>query len=291
MLAYFKDGLLSSWLTEHGCGKTAKQLPPWKPSDSISDNELFKLIYKAIFGKDCTADLEAAFFDIADFKYCEVDGNIIDIQNNKIVLPGNAMEIKFVYKALEDIDSKIRFKISKLESTSERWTVDNKMELCSKGSDFSISFPFNIIGQDREGTYVWDFVSDHEEKLYEMELYVNQRIISLNNGEQLTIYRLNDEKHDFWVTEPILKKVAYNPRGKTQAMLNELNTKTEFHRFRLATRKELKKVVENKVFSGYSKRRIIYYPFFDGRWIRFLGSDLKTIDDVKSFDFVVVLAK
>lgn len=303
LLAYFKDGLLSSWLVEHGYGKTAKQLPIWKPNDEITDNELFKAIYKVIFGQECTADLESAFSSIAELVYCEVDGTEVPIENNKIEFSEKANEIKFVYKALEEIDSKVSFELTKTESSSEHWTINSKMDSYPKGSEFSVSFSFDTIGKNREGKYVWEFVSDHKERLYEMEIYGNQRIITFKNGEQMTLYRFNDEKHGFgfWVTEPKMIRVSPN------STLKHYNKKDASYKFKWATAIEIKTILEQgtnmfgSVFPPFSKNQQIDYPYFDKRFerVRFMSIGSKTNDNkiknyhysdsVKSYCFVAVL--
>lgn len=290
LLAYFKDGLLSSWLLQHGYGKIAKLLPVWKLHDEISDNELFKAIYKAIFGQECTADLEAAFSSIAELVYCEVDGTIHTIRNNKIELSEKANEIKFVYKALEEIDSKICFELTKPESSSESWTINSKMDSYSKGGEFSISFSLDNIGKNREGKYAWKFVSDHKEGLYNMEIHGNQRKITLNNGEQMTLYRFNDEDHDFWVTEPkVYKDISYN------ATLKYFNKKDSSFKFKWATKGEIKAVLEQganifgTAFPVYTKDKKNKYPYFDESFsfecVRFISISSKTNDNKMRFSY------
>ena len=294
LLAYFKDGLLSIWLVEHGYDKTAKQLPIWKLNDEISDNELFKGIYKAIFGQECTADLEAAFSSIAELVYCEVDGTIMSIQNNKIVLSENSNEIKFVYKALEEIDSKVCFQLTKLKSKPKHYKIDNKKAFCPKGNEFSISFSFHSMGKSREGLYAWDFVSDHRERLFEMEINGNQRQISLNNGEQLTLYRFNDKNHEFWVTKPKLLNVS------SDKALEWLNKKDALFKFKWATIQEIKTILEQgaDLFDPMSFDTAINFRYFDydkrhggGRYISIKPTDLKFsyTNYIKSFCFIAVL--
>ena len=170
------------------------------------------------------------------------------------MLSENANEIKFVYKALEEIDSKVCFELTKLKSKPKHWIVNSKLDSYSKGDEFSIFFNFQ--GKEREGLYVWDFISDHKERLYEMEIYGTQRQISLNNGKQLTLYRCDDKKHVFWVTGgfPIgmlfgpLPKVNYINRRNSQEYekqvrdeLEELNIGVSpRYKFRFGTYDEMK---------------------------------------------------
>lgn len=297
LLAYFKDGLLSNWLVEHGYSKTAKQLPTWKPSDDISDNELFKAIYKVIFERECTADLESAFSSIAELVYCEVDGTEAPIKNNKIELSEKANEIKFVYKALEEIDSKVCFELTKLKSKPKHWAVNSKKDSYSKGEEFSIFFNFQ--GKEREGLYVWNFISDHKERLYEMEIYGIQRHISLNNGELLTLYRFDDEMHEFWVTRPKFLSVS------SDKALEHLNKKDESFKFRWATIQEIETILKQgtELFDSVSFDKAIafryyeYYEYYEyrrydkGRYISIKPKDSEKYftDYCKDFCFVVVL--
>lgn len=298
LLAYFKDDLLSKWLEEHGYGKTAEQLQTWKSSDDISDSELFKAIYKVILGKECTADLDSAFSSIVELVYCEVDGAIITMQDNKIVLPENANEIKFVYKALEEFDSKVCFELKKLKPKPKHWTVDNKMEFCSKGSEFSISFSFHSMGKNREGSYVWCFISDHKERLYEMIIYGNQRQITLNNGEQLTLYRFNDEKHEFWITKPKTLNVS------SDKALEHLNNKDASYKFKWATIQEINTVLKQgaDLFDSVPLDKAIYFRYYEyydlrrydkgNRYIRIIPQKLASdgfSDYCESFCFFAVL--
>lgn len=290
LLAYFKDGLLSNWLVEHGYGKTAKQLPTWKLFDDISDNELFKAIYKVIFERECTADLESAFLNMAELLSCEIDGEMIEVQNNKFFISNNAKEIRFTFKALEDIDSRVCFELVRVNGIPGHWKARSGLESYANGSEITISFSFQSLGINRKGSYVWKYVSNRKDTIFQMELDDNVHMVNCKDGSRVRLFRFINEKKEFWVTEPRHSPSSYYSGNEAAAsaekLLNELELKTQ-HKVRWARLNEIKTICEQslKVFGkDYSTKML---PFLSGSFTKFYDGQ-STVSNPKKFYFVAV---
>lgn len=293
LLAYFKDGLLSSWLMEHSYGKIAKLLPVWKLNDEISDNELFKAIYKAIFGRECTADLDSAFSQKAVLLRCEVNGKpTLPEDNTFTISPNEVQELKFVFKALEEIDSKMVFGLEKMNSRQAPLKAESELGWYAAGSEFSVIFKLGK--QQCDDSFILKFNSSKQETVCKLDVLSNTTEIELKDGWRLKLFyfKNEDKKNGFWITEPYADaRLSIYPDGYNSAVVNVIDTIRELNKkafpieFRLAKRIEIDTVLK----SGAYPAKNVYFPIDDQNYTYFYNGKEK-LEYYVSHCFVAVLS-
>lgn len=269
LLAYYKDQVLVSWLEEHGCKNESNRLPLWEEGYDTLNNDVFKVVYEAIMNKECSSELDSAFSQQAELLRCEVDGEHMPIRNNTItMMVGGAKELKLVFKALEEIDSFMKFQIEKLNSKKIIWPqIKTENNSYSKGSEFSISFSLSQLGKKNEGSYI---VRRSNDVVCNLELLNNTIEIEfpLQNSRTLKLYPMVYKHYVFYITNPEVMNWEKNKQGLIEdCELDKLNNVIKPHRLRFATKREIEGLISGPISSELAKiflaQKGLYYPFVD----------------------------
>lgn len=304
LLAYYKDQVLSNWLEEHGFENESCRLPLWENGDGKPDNELFKEIYRVLLGKECTADLDSAFSQKAMLLRCEVDGKPATIVDGTITVFSidKHKEIRFVFKAMEEIDSIMAFELVKHNSRKKPLMKKTEKSWYASGGEFSVTFGLALLGDKIEGAYALRCISSKHDEICKIMMIAKKQIgVDCKNGNTIILHHIGG----FWITEPdvhikagitpVVKYPIPNKVKHIEEILKNLNIETYPYRFRLACPKEIKalfNIGDTKTEKIYPLgREMYYYPINDYGKVWFwdgFSSKTNSPSDV-NFMFVAVL--
>jgi hypothetical protein len=293
LLAFYKDGMLAEWLEEHNYVKEKLQLSSWKNASEAPDNEVFKMVYQVLTGKECTADLDSAFSQKAVLLRCEVNGKpTIPEDNTFTISPNEVQELKFVFKALEEIDSKMVFGLEKMNSRQAPLKAESELGWYAAGSEFSVVFKLGK--QQCDDSFILKFNSSKQETVCKLDVLSNTTEIELKDGWRLKLFyfKNEDKKNGFWITEPYADaRLSIFPNWHNSAVVSaidimrELNKKAHPMEFRLAKRKEIDTVLK----SGTYPAKNVYFPIDDQNYTYFYNGKEK-VEYPVSHCFVAVLS-
>ncbi|MCR5658179.1 MAG: hypothetical protein K6G25_02500 [Bacteroidales bacterium] len=307
LVALLMDGILEEWLIEHDCEEKASHLLRLKETNETSDSELFKKVYRILLGKKCTVDLDSAFSQIAVLLRCEIDGNSVEINNNRITAKAfETKELKFVFKTLEEIDSKMVFELVNANAKQMPLNAESSSNWYAKDSEFSVTF--DLGEQNDVGVMVLQYKSGKENVVCEINLFANTREIVFDKEQRLTLYYIenftlyysenkeNTRKAGFWVLEPnahtklhIYPNWYDNEVVKSEYILKKLNDLAKpNYKFRFARENEIKTLITNQRLGNYPSGKDVYYPMEDGKFTWLFDGMTKKVDPLDS-TFVAVL--
>ena len=226
--------------------------------------------------KECSAELDSAFSQKAALLRCEVDGKPATLVDGTITVPliNNPKEVRFVFKALEEIDSKMAFELEKHNSKRKPLTIKTEGSWYASGSEFSLTFGLALLGVKNEGTYTLRYNSSKHDVVCEMMILKGegQRSIKCKNGNTIILHYIGG----FWITEPdfhiqagitpVAQYPIYNKVKHIEDIMKNLNIETNPYHFRFASPREIKalfNIGNTRIEKIYPSGLGEYYPIDD----------------------------
>ncbi|MCR5658178.1 MAG: hypothetical protein K6G25_02495 [Bacteroidales bacterium] len=190
LLGLFDDGILEKWLIEHNGQQMADNLSLELKAPNLSDNNKIAIVYKIIAGIECKIDFESEFFEMAELLGYEKNGKTLPFENKDHLearIDDTNSEVKFVFKAIEDIDTPLYFALRKIGfysvvgegfSIGEPGLTAMMINTINSGDEFSVSFSFEDISvMDRKGKYLLKLLGKKSELICELVYDVKEETI------------------------------------------------------------------------------------------------------------------